>query len=293
MSISIYFFCYLFNENIKDLPVINLKNIPYVIFLILIFILNSLFLSLSWHRMLNACNVKSSYIYNATFYHLTQFGKYFPGNFGHFISRTYYSKIVKISRYKMINLIFMESYWLICGASLIFILFDFSLINESYYSSLVNNIYIKLMIILFLILIFLYINNFLVKSFIKIKFFYFNKIFTKAFDAKNTIFILFCYLSYFIISGFILMQIFVELFEYNHFSFLNFVSIISISWVIGFVIPGAPAGLGVREITLISLLTLIMPVSLSISCSIIYRLLSLFTDAILFTISILIKKYQM
>ena len=86
------------------------------------------------------------------------------------------------------------------------------------------------------------------------------------------------------------MLFIVETLNYSNFSFFNFLGIVSISWLLGFIIPGAPAGLGVREYSLVLMLSTIMPISISISCSIIYRLLSLLSDVILFCCAFISKK---
>ena len=290
VSICIYFFYKLTVENLNTLPILNFSNTLYLILLTSLFTLNSLLLSLAWHAILKASNVKSIYIKNATFYHLTQFGKYFPGNVGQYISRAYYSNTVNISVFKMINFIILESYWLICAAVLSSLFIDFSIIFDNYLFVPLNNFYLKVVLFFAFFCFFVCFIRLLIKTLSKKNIFSFNKIFNDQLSIKTIFFITFNYFFYFVISSFILMLFIVETLNYSNFSFFNFLGIVSISWLLGFIIPGAPAGLGVREYSLVLMLSTIMPISISISCSIIYRLLSLLSDLILFCCAFISKK---
>ena len=289
VSICIYFFYELTYENLNEIPNLNVSSPLYLTFLISLFTFNSLLLSFSWHIILQDSNIKSSYINNATFYHLTQFGKYFPGNFGQYISRAYYAKSLNISVFKMINFIILESYWLLCAAVLILFFIDFSLFFDNHLLAVLNKFSLK--VILFLASIYSFYNLYrLIIIFTKKNFSSLNKIFNNQLSIENNFLILTSYFFYFVISALLLMLFINETLSYNNFTFFDFLGIVSFSWIIGFIIPGAPAGLGIREYSLVIMLSTIMPISIAISCSIIYRLLSLFSDVFLFTCSFIFKR---
>ncbi len=58
------------------------------------------------------------------------------------------------------------------------------------------------------------------------------------------------------------------------------IAIYAIAWAAGFLIPGAPAGLGVREVILLALLTPIIGVAAAVLLSLFHRLLSAMVDLI-------------
>lgn len=56
------------------------------------------------------------------------------------------------------------------------------------------------------------------------------------------------------------------------------IAIYAIAWAAGFVIPGAPAGLGVREVILLALLTPIIGTATAVMLSLVHRLMSAMID---------------
>ncbi|NCN84856.1 MAG: hypothetical protein GW800_06200 [Sphingomonadales bacterium] len=59
---------------------------------------------------------------------------------------------------------------------------------------------------------------------------------------------------------------------------ISAVMIYAIAWAAGFLIPGAPAGLGVREVILLTLLTPIVGAAAAVMLSIVHRLMSAIVD---------------
>lgn len=72
---------------------------------------------------------------------------------------------------------------------------------------------------------------------------------------------------------------------------LRFVSIYSLSWIIGYLSVFAPAGLGVTEVTLAYLLSLSMPLSIASAIALIYRFFLTVSELIIFLLVIKIKKF--
>ncbi|AFY57084.1 Uncharacterized protein family (UPF0104) [Rivularia sp. PCC 7116] len=52
----------------------------------------------------------------------------------------------------------------------------------------------------------------------------------------------------------------------------------SLAWLLGLIIPGAPGGLGIFEVTAIALLQQFFPIALIISASVLYRLISIVSE---------------
>ncbi len=65
---------------------------------------------------------------------------------------------------------------------------------------------------------------------------------------------------------------------------------VTIAWLAGFVIPGAPAGLGVREAAVTSLLGATLGPSSVISAALLWRLTTLATDALVFCLGLLLRR---
>lgn len=66
----------------------------------------------------------------------------------------------------------------------------------------------------------------------------------------------------------------------------------AIAWLAGFVVPGAPAGLGVREATMIVLLSGVCPESVAVSIAVAGRLVVTLGDVVLFGLSFLFQSGQ-
>lgn len=58
------------------------------------------------------------------------------------------------------------------------------------------------------------------------------------------------------------------------------IGIYAIAWVAGYLVPGAPAGLGVREAVLVAWLSPIVGPGLAIGCAILHRLVTAFADGL-------------
>lgn len=68
------------------------------------------------------------------------------------------------------------------------------------------------------------------------------------------------------------------------------VSAYIISWVLGFVVPGAPGGIGVREFVLTLLLGKTVGAELILTLSIMHRLTTIIGDFMAYLILLLIKE---
>lgn len=64
-----------------------------------------------------------------------------------------------------------------------------------------------------------------------------------------------------------------------------------LSWVIGFVVPGAPGGIGIREAAITLFLGGIIAANDALLGAVIYRFITIFGDLLAYVLSIIIKKY--
>jgi uncharacterized membrane protein YbhN (UPF0104 family) len=65
-------------------------------------------------------------------------------------------------------------------------------------------------------------------------------------------------------------------------SFMGTGCIFIVSWLAGFATPGAPAGLGVRETVMLTLLSPTMPMSDAVAASLVFRIATTATDLSVF-----------
>jgi len=65
---------------------------------------------------------------------------------------------------------------------------------------------------------------------------------------------------------------------------------VAVAWIAGYVIPGAPAGLGVREAVLTAFLSPHIEIGIVISAALLWRVVSLATDALLAVIGFSLRQ---
>lgn len=65
-----------------------------------------------------------------------------------------------------------------------------------------------------------------------------------------------------------------------------------LAWVLGFVVPGAPGGIGVREAILVLLMSPVIGESVTLSAALIHRLISIIGDFIGYVVALLLKNRE-
>lgn len=93
------------------------------------------------------------------------------------------------------------------------------------------------------------------------------------------------YLLFFVIAGFILVGLVYQF--HNNLNLYNIAALIatfSISWLAGFITPGAPSGIGIRETILVVSLDKIFPGGDSVLIAILFRIVTVVGDILFFTV---------
>ena len=88
----------------------------------------------------------------------------------------------------------------------------------------------------------------------------------------------FFYFSFFLIAGLLLVFIVKIFIEINFFISAKIIIIFSIAWLAGFIIPGAPGGIGVREVVIIFFISPIIGEAQSTVVAIALRFITLLGD---------------
>ena len=239
----------------------------------LLFIFNFLSMLIgmyAWHIMLLQYASKT-FPFLASYYYFskTEIAKYLPGNIFHFIGRQALASKIGISQVEMAKISLLFSFLLLTGTVLTSTIFAFL-------SQEIPTLILTLMgissIITLIILVYLY------PSFPMRK---------KA--TMNGYLALSVALQGIMLGMTVMYQS--ESFTAN--LFFQCVSIYTLSWLIGFVTPGASGGLGIREGTFIAIVTYLQ---LNISADIIIfsvllvRLINICTDVILYLSTMILEK---
>lgn len=235
--VALYFY-----ENI-DLVICTLKTLPTVniILAVLSIFVGKLFLTnVSLQSTLYFNNI---FDYKKMFkvYNITQLAKYIPGSIWQFVGKAGYYAKEHMSAGDIKKSMLIEFFWVIVSAlflGLLFIFFIDNSIKFSYVNKHLNEfLYFYIISIVFLILAVLYkfrrVKNFVVKV-------------AKSRKVNLNIFISLVFVWSFLGFGFFITLIpYMGQVSIN--SFLYIVGLYSFSYAMGFLVPFAPAGIGIRE----------------------------------------------
>ena len=200
--------------------------------LVLVNILSLVIGTYAWHIMLTHY-AKRSFPFLASYYYFskTEIAKYLPGNIFHFIGRQALASKINITQVEMAKISLLFSFLLLTGTILTSTLFAFL-------SQEIPPIILTLMgissIITLIVLVYLY----------------------PSFPMRKKV-SMNSYLALSVALQGIMLGIIVY-YQSNDFTanlFFQCVSIYTVSWLIGFVTPGASGGLGIREGTFIAIAT--------------------------------------
>ncbi|RLA39330.1 MAG: hypothetical protein DRR42_27380 [Gammaproteobacteria bacterium] len=98
------------------------------------------------------------------------------------------------------------------------------------------------------------------------------------------------YIINYLILGLILQLIATQVFDVIAGDFLLFSGIFAVAWIVGFITPGAPAGLGVREVVLVAALTPICGNENAIGIAAVLRVVTVLGDGLVFLIGLGLAK---
>jgi hypothetical protein len=236
--------------------------LPLLPFLFIANILSILLGIYAWHIMLqNYASKQFSVITSYYYFSKTEIAKYLPGNIFHFIGRQALASKVGISQIQMGKISLLFSLLLLAATVLASTLF-------SIFTQGIPSYIIWLMVLGSIITIIAILLTY--KSF---------PLSTKL--QMNLLLILSVSLQGIMLASILLYQ--QNLFEVG--LFLQCTSIYIISWLIGFITPGASGGLGVREgtfVVIVNFLHLPIASEMIIFSVLLVRLINILTDMLLY-----------
>ena len=267
----------------------SLKNFFLIKYCIFTFIctLSNFILAFSWKYILEFLHQKSLpfgeilKIYMKTF-----IARYIPGNIFHFVGRQLLGNKLGISHFVLALSSVLESFLLlIVGFSFILLAFSQNLFNISIFDRLyINN---KKLLLLLVGGCFIAVIYFIYKKHLR-------EIFGSFSIRRMGYLVIVCvfYSLFLFINGVILFCIFSFMLQTNlKISILPVIVFANVfAWMGGFITPGAPGGLGVREALLTMLLSDILPATIIIAGVLIFRVITLCGEILALCIAILFFK---
>ena len=222
-----------------------------------IYFIISLLLAVAWHSVLSSFGIKIPILWSIKAFGISQFAKYLPGNVLHFAGRYIIASRKKINRPLIAKSIFIEIVMLVIAASCFFPLAIAAFLGKPFSIT-----------IFFSLILISYFSLTLYKD-------------------RNLAKILFFYLVFLFSLGFIFwltIKVFDPSIEYS--LLLSVVGSFVISWLAGFLTPGAPAGVGIREVVILYLLEGSIDQSTLLVAIVSNRLISVVGDLLFYLSSI-------
>jgi len=265
---------------------VSFKLIIIICISITVYSLGRFFLSLAWRNLLLICGHKyiSRNVCNSI-YGKTQIAKYMPGNVFHFVGRHILGVKEGINNMVLVGATIYEILGLLTSSLIIglsgVVIFDLGNIYFSFNQMIIilTSIIVATCALTAIAPYLMRLRDIILPKYGIIKSLY-NIIKTYLF-----------YFSFFIIVGLLFALIVNYFFHIDFIIATKLITIFSISWLLGFIIPGAPGGIGVREAALIFFTAPIIGEAESVLVAIILRLVTLFGDLMFFVLSS--KKYNL
>lgn len=213
-------------------------------------------------------------------------GKYLPGNVMHYVERNLFASELGISQKKMAVSSIIEVMGLTGIALLLSVLISFQYLKELFHQILGERYYFVPMIITICIiaaLSILWIFHTKIKNLI-------SDYSIKAFFCTFLIAIV-KYAMALVGLGSIMAIIYTYMGGvFNWYTIILIISGYIIAWVVGFLIPGASGGIGVRELAITFLLGPLIGTEMVLTLSIIHRLITVIGDFVSYLISIIMRR---
>jgi len=239
----------------------------------IIYGLSEFLLSFAWRRLLMWCGHKDipANVCNKI-YGKSQIAKYIPGNIFHFMGRHLLGSQAGVKHIVLAGATIYEILGLLSMSALISLTGMFIFGLGSIYLSLYQIILILLTITVVSVLVIALAPYLMSLRGIILPY---HGIWDRI---RNISTIYLFYLIFFLIAG-LLLAIIVNIFlEINFIITTKLVVIFSIAWMAGFIVPGAPGGIGVREAVIIFFITPIIGEAQGVAIAIALRFITLLGD---------------
>lgn len=254
----------------------NFYTLSIFLLLIMLSIFVYILFSISWVAQLKSNYPSFNFILSFYIISLSQIGKYLPGNIGHFAGRFYLSKRF-LSKQDIIYTISVENILFICISFLL---------GSIYILYIDITKYITLFELLFS---FLLLFSLIVFSFLAIKYIR-KKITIINLNYATMIKVFFIFIIMSLLGGLSIYILTLFIAEDSNISYLQCLSGFSLSFLIGFIIPGAPGGIGIREYSFVLLFSPFLGEIYALKIILTFRIITVLSDILLFLIGKVLSK---
>jgi len=241
-----------------------------IFYLFILNIVSNLIGIFGWHKLI--CHfAKNCFIKSYYYYEKTDISKYLPGNIFHLVGRQALASKLHLSQLEMAKIATIHTIMILIAtiiASTLFALFSSDI--HIYIKSILVSSAVGAIGILF----------FIFPSFTVLKKLKITSLFTLSIAIQGMM---------------LAIIIAYSLHDWSISLFLKVASIYIISWLIGFVTPGASGGLGVREGAFIAILKFIhfnLPTDIVIFAILLIRLINIFSDICMYLLTYFVGKQK-
>ncbi|MEP4149532.1 MAG: lysylphosphatidylglycerol synthase domain-containing protein [Halioglobus sp.] len=279
---AIAYFLYLATSGSIALESIDPK-IPWGFMLAVCSILYTLSIvagAVAWHVLLASCGERVGVATSISICCISQAAKYIPGNVAHHIGRVYLAKRSGIGTRKTLYTMLIETLFLV-GVGASFSVFAISSIGA--YAGIDVGLFSSNLSFVLLSLSALglpFVLPSLAKKILILwpDFFGIGPKAIQPTSALTGIKLVVIYALGFLLLGMVLYFAGASIVDDIDVSFLVLTGIFSFSWTVGFLTPGAPAGIGIRELLLTAGLSQYVGQELAVNLAIYLRVISVFGD---------------
>lgn len=285
---SFYFIGYA-TEHIRGLPPISWGMVTWSALVVSVFLWSGIIIlgAVIWKILLVDLNCKLNWHDCVTIYGLAQFGKYLPGNVGHHVGRLVLAKQAGVPAATALQTMLIEMLWSIGVASGI-ALFGVALGGDIGASPAVLTLFFVVALM----------TPWAAWGVART---FFPKLLARitsdapiALPRLGTLTLVsVLYLTAFMIAGLIIDMHARLLFGAQTSHMVMLTVVFAWSWIAGYVTPGAPAGLGVREAVLVSSLTPMYGASVAVGLTLSLRVVTTLGDMLVFVFALIQSQFKL
>jgi len=292
LILAVGFYIHYVVQNFEAIPSLHwgLATILTGIFSILFVILGIGIAGQIWHTLLSDLGFSPSWKQVQAIFAITQFGKYLPGNVGQYLGRVFMAREIGIPASVTANTMLIEILWgtgIGAGLTLLSLIF---FVDGQALGFQFGPVQLVLIIVLLMFLPWLgisFVNRFTPELAKRLS--GGSAIAAPRFITALVVALLF--LVNFWMMGVILKLQAVWFFDVAEGSIFQLTCLFTIAWLAGYLVPGAPGGLGVREAIMVMVLSPLLGAGAAVGLSLTLRLTTTLGDAVAFALGILGRKY--
>jgi len=284
------YYIYVLINHLSQLPSIELNAKTAAVFSLTVAMYMTIIAigGTAWHLLLRYYRQNISWFDTQVIYGQAQFGKYIPGNVAHHIGRVLLSRKYGISAQVAIGSMVLEVIWTIAAGVAIALIFSLGNSKSAIAADQLPFRYYIALAILIVTSILPYLLLRFVRQYLPAlsdRLSVINRLGLP--DIKSLLLVMSLSIMTFLVVGAVLGFQARYLFDIQGVEYFLLAGIFSWAWIAGFITPGAPAGLGVRDAVLLAALTPLYGTGVAIGLSMTLRIVTTLGDGIWFVIAIL------